>query len=378
MGITLRKKKLKNGRASLYLDIHSNGVRRKESLKIYLEKPTSSVIRQENKLKWNRAKEIMLKRELSQEQVVPIALPVEQNNNPNLPSSPPKRVDFFAQYERFIQTYSRRDIKVVSATFAYLKRFVHRDSLFVDEIDRRFCEEFLAYLSQSLHGNTPVGYFKKFKMCLERCVDDGIIANNPAHKVRLVTSDELVKDILTSSEIQQLAETPLVATEVKRAFLFACCTGLRWCDVKLLKYRSIDYERNILTIVQQKVISRSSMAVLHLNINATAVSLLQMRSGEVDDLVFDLPSYSYARRLLLKWASQAGIRKHVTFHVARHSFITNLMIGGANIKTVSLLAGHSTVRHTEKYVHIVNELKQKAVDSLPKIDLGDWGKNSDD
>ena len=57
----------------------------------------------------------------------------------------------------------------------------------------------------------------------------------------------------------------------------------------------------------------------------------------------------------------------VLSHLARHSFITNIMANGANIKTAASLAGHSTTRHTEKYVHIIDELKQKAVDSLPDI-----------
>lgn len=56
-------------------------------------------------------------------------------------------------------------------------------------------------------------------------------------------------------------------------------------------------------------------------------------------------------------------------HVARHSFITNIMANGANIKTAASLAGHSTTRHTEKYVHIIDELKQKAVDSLPDLTI---------
>lgn len=59
----------------------------------------------------------------------------------------------------------------------------------------------------------------------------------------------------------------------------------------------------------------------------------------------------------------------ITFHVSRHSFITNIMANGANIKTAASLAGHSTTRHTEKYVHIIDELKQKAVDSLPDLTI---------
>ena len=57
------------------------------------------------------------------------------------------------------------------------------------------------------------------------------------------------------------------------------------------------------------------------------------------------------------------------FHCSRHSFITNIMANGANIKTAASLAGHSTTRHTEKYVHIIDELKQKAVDSLPDLTI---------
>ena len=62
-----------------------------------------------------------------------------------------------------------------------------------------------------------------------------------------------------------------------------------------------------------------------------------------------------------------SLAQPITFHCARHSFITNIMANGANIKTAASLAGHSTTRHTEKYVHIIDELKQKAVDSLPDI-----------
>ena len=57
----------------------------------------------------------------------------------------------------------------------------------------------------------------------------------------------------------------------------------------------------------------------------------------------------------------------VLFHCARHTFITNLMASGANIKTAASLAGHSSTRHTEKYIHIIDTQKQQAVDNLPPL-----------
>ena len=57
------------------------------------------------------------------------------------------------------------------------------------------------------------------------------------------------------------------------------------------------------------------------------------------------------------------------FHILRHSFAVNILNNGANIKTVASLLGHSGIQHTEKYTRAVDELKQKAINSLPELDL---------
>lgn len=99
------------------------------------------------------------------------------------------------------------------------------------------------------------------------------------------------------------------------------------------------------------------------------MKLLDLKSAPADNKVFRLLSYSYMLRVLRKWVNESGLSKHITFHCGRHSFITNIMINGVNIKTASELAGHSTIRHTEKYVHVIDELKRKAVNSLPDLPL---------
>lgn len=358
MGITVGKKKLENGRFSLFLDISLGGRRWKEYIGVKLEKPMNSVIRQENKDKMQMAQQLRLQRERQ--------LLMPEFHLPT-PDQRVRLMDFYDIFEAFISSYNCKDIKVVKASYSHLKKYAGKKTLPLMLINKEFCDGFFDYLSENLHGNTPAGYFKKFKMCLEQCVEQGLIATNPTRNIRLVQSDAVMKDILNVEEIQQLAKTQISNNEVKRAFLFACNCGLRWCDVRDLTYKSIDFQNNIITIKQQKVQYSSSKAVLHLNMNATTVNLLRMRSGAPDEHVFTLPSYSYARRILLAWTKKAGINKHITFHCARHSFITNIMINGANIKTAAALAGHSTIRHTEKYVHIIDDLKSKAVNSLPEI-----------
>ena len=67
------------------------------------------------------------------------------------------------------------------------------------------------------------------------------MTSNPTDGIGLMQFDEVTKAILSLKEIQKLAITPCPNNEVKRAFLFSCYCGLRWCDVHQLQYKDIDY-----------------------------------------------------------------------------------------------------------------------------------------
>ncbi len=62
-----------------------------------------------------------------------------------------------------------------------------------------------------------------------------------------------------------------------------------------------------------------------------------------------------------------GIKKKIIRHCARHSFAVNVLTKGANIKTVSSLLGHTSIKMTERYLHVVDSLKQDAINSLGEI-----------
>lgn len=359
MSVTIEKKKLKGGRVALYLNYSFGQKRWRESLRLVLEEPDTPEARRLNREKIRMAGTIRSKRELELAgSHYGIAVPDVY-----------KAVDWLEFFACFIHDYRGRDVNTVKAVYGHLRRYVDGDHLPTSRLTKLFCRDFYDYLRLHLHGHTPAGYFKKFKQVLEAGVDRHWLPANPAAGVRCVQHNEFSKDILSSEEMNRLAGTPCKHDELKRAFLFACHTGLRWCDVVQLTGASVDYEHRMLHFTQQKVYASSSKAILHLALSDTALRLLQYRTCRMDECVFKLPSYSYANRVLRHWVKAAGITKHITFHCARHSFITNLLIYGANIKTAAELAGHSTIRHTEKYVHVVDELKRRAVDNLPSIDL---------
>lgn len=156
MGITLRKKQLRDGCTSLYLDCCMNGTRTRKALGIILEKPDTKEKRTGNREKLKRAQQIKLYYEMeSIKRRFQQCLPVEDTQ------SVYKTSNFFEAAQAYIEQYTRQDKRVLYAVIKHLHRFYPEKELPFHKLTHTFCTSFLYYLYQNLKGNTPISYFKR-------------------------------------------------------------------------------------------------------------------------------------------------------------------------------------------------------------------------
>lgn len=360
----VKERVLKDGTRSLLLCNSCHGKTRSVPMGLYLEPASTKGARHNNELRMMQARRIVAKAELEQSEHV-FQLPRIY--------TPQLLCEAWKTYEL---SYRHTDAASVRAMGKWLARFCGNDygTLYLHELTTEWVQRMEIYLHSHLHGETPTAYFKKFKNFLAHHVRLGTLRDNPASAVHTTTSNAITKNVLTLNDLQILAETECVNLHVKLAFLFACNTGMRWCDIVRLCWKDYDASHATIHFVQNKVEGKSSRDAMHQPLNRNALIILetirQHSAGpNMRCPVFDLPSYRTTLRHLKSWMAAAGIRKHITFHCARHTFITNLILLDTNIAMVAQLAGHSSSRHTERYIHLADKERAQAINRLPTYNL---------
>jgi integrase len=362
--VILREKELSTGNKSLYLDIYRDGQRSYEFLKLYINiKARTPLEKEQNKESYALAQNIRTQRES------------DLNHKTHGQISPAKKkVSYVDFVENYLREYQKKDIRMLKLADNRFKKFmaeilpkVKISTLRLSDIDKSMMVKFTDYLIDNSKGEGAHSCFQRFKKILKNAVELNLIAQSPADGVTCpIDKENVLKDILSNEEITLLAKTPCQNLNIKRAFIFSCCTGLRFCDVSELKYSDIDFTTGKMTINQQK-----TGKIAKVDLNPSAVKIIGIPPAVRDKLVFELPSYFGCRKTVRAWVERAKINKTISWHCARHSYAVNLLTSEQHpdIKTVSSLLGHTTLKHTEKYTRVVDDLKKKAVNALPDYDL---------
>lgn len=363
MKVTLRQR-LKGNKIAFYLDYYQNRIRKTEYLDVYLipEPEKGKLTRLEkihNEESLNLAKSICLKRQLEIQSGKFEITDIKKQKAPVLPLM--ERL----AHER---NTSKGNEGNWHSMIKHYKNFAHKGLSFED-ITPKFVFDFKSYLEtlklpsgKPLANNTRISYYNKFKATLNEALKLGIIHKNPSENVVGFKYEEVRREFLTEEELEQLAKIECKNQHLKTAFLFSALTGLRWSDIIKLTWGEIFNNAslgNYIRFRQQKTKGAETLAI-----SDSALKLLGDRQGDGDRVFRQLKYSGHLNEELKRWVLQAGIKKNVSFHIARHTNAVLLLSKGTDIFTVSKMLGHKQIATTMLYSNIMDEKKKEAAEKL--------------
>lgn len=365
----LRRRKLSDGRVSLFLDRSVDGGHEYEFLQLYLLPETNTRSRRENARTLRKAEDIL-------HEHTEALIDAKVEAQPKRPGADMLLSDWLQTCHDNHEKRGARDLGSIRS----VKRALHmfRPDVRLSEIDKQFCLDLIDWLRNTyrhrltgkpVSARTADTYCQTFRTMLNEAVREGLIGKNPWN--RLETTEKIKKpeskrEYLTIDEIRSMIAADCPNALVKRAYLFSCFTGLRISDVRNLKWGDV-YHENGQTFVS--VVMKKTTKPLYIPLSGQALKWMPEQDGcESGDHVFgNLVNYGNVNENLKKWAEAAGIRKHISYHTSRHSFATMMLTLGADLYTVSKLLGHSSVRHTQIYARIIDRKKDEAVNLADSV-----------
>ena len=272
--------------------------------------------------------------------------------------------------DKRIAYYRDRGAQSTAQGIANVKTYCRRykgDGMLLSGVTKDYLQGFIKYLNGTGLGKGTIHtYYNYLAIALNSAVREGQLKENPSGRLDPHTKPgvkESRRDFLTIDEVRLLIDTPCESAILKQAFLFACFTGLRISDVSTLRREDVVDTGKGWQIQKHQ---QKTGETVYIPLSENALRWLPQGKGAA--LVFPaLPPTSTLNRYLRRWTREAGITKHVTFHVSRHTFATLALTYGADIFTVSKLLGHTNVSTTQIYAKVVDENKRKAVNLIPAI-----------
>lgn len=355
MSVNLRKKYIgkktvseKNKPFKYQLDYLLNGKRVRETIKETIFYPTDS---KEERTQ----KERIIKRIKAQ-------LEIELGNAKNGLVSRQLQKANFIQYFEELGNKKEPNTKIAwDNTLKHLIEFQGKKISF-ENITVKWLENFIIHLKKDLSNNSVDVYFKKINATLNQAIKEKIIVENPIKYITKPKKEETEIVFLTREEVQKVINTDFFDNEAKNAFLLSCYTGLRISDIQSLKWSHIKNDRIQLTQTKTK-------NAVYIPLNENALILLDKQKHN-KEFVFKLSIHdSSVNRTVKKLIKKAEIGKDIHFHCARHTFATLLVTSGVNIFTISKLMGHKDIKSTLVYAKVIDEEKEKAVNSMIKFDF---------
>lgn len=244
--------------------------------------------------------------------------------------------------------------------FKFLKQKHRTENVYLSELNYQFIIDFERFLrrSEAMGNNTVMKHIERLRKLINLACKMEWLERDPfaKFKAKFVKKE---RDFLTEGELQAIIDKEFGIERlqlIKDLFVFSCHTGLSYGDVMALTHDDICIGidgRQWIHSQREKTNVPVKVPLL-----PTALEIMdnyrEHPNTERTKKVFPTISNQKLNSYLKEIADVCRIKKNLTFHVARHTFATTVMLSnGVPIETVSKLLGHTKLSTTQIYARVV-------------------------
>jgi site-specific recombinase XerD len=303
---------------------------------------------------------------------------------------------YYIQFLEYLEIERNRSVLTLRNYAHYLKRFVKfcasQSVTDPKNIDLELLRSFRLYLNRlSEHGKTLKIITQNYHLIAIRSFLKYLarrdIKSLAAEKIELPKTPTRTVDFMESDEVKRLVEAtekePHKLTRLRdRAILeFLFSTGLRNSELVSLKKDNVNLKRGEFSVRgkgdKMRLVFLSDQAIesvrKYLDERQDNSRALFIRHDEKQSVEKQMQSMSQSmpgltprtvQRLIKKYALLAGIMKKISPHTLRHSFATDMLTNGADLRSVQELLGHASISTTQIYTHLTNKRLREVYDKF--------------
>lgn len=272
-------------------------------------------------------------------------------------------LDSFIKHLSGERNYSEHTVKAYRGDLSDFQGFLHREKIKVEDTDASAVNRYIS----TLYGkNSPASVERKIsavRSFFSYLMRKKIMSSNPAKLVHTPKKKKRLPVFLSVDEVFSLIEakdsdkkTPLVARD--RAILeLLYSSGLRVSELAettmddlnmgnaLIRVRGKGNKERIVPIGSKALSALGKYLDVRDELNPSSDHVFLNFRGR------NITTRSLAR-IIKKYGLASGISKNVSPHVLRHSFASHLLAGGADLRAIQEMLGHSSLSTTQKYTHL--------------------------
>ncbi|MCI8575575.1 MAG: tyrosine recombinase [Bacilli bacterium] len=289
-------------------------------------------------------------------------------------------IELFLKYLKITRNYTENTITSYEQELVKYFNYLEENQIKKEQITKEEIRKYLKKLDQNKQGKSTISHnISVIRAFYNFLLREGKITKNIWSLIKNPKLPKKIPNFLTTMEIEKLFsyqenQTPYdIRNRLIIELLFA--TGLRVSELVNIKLQDIDLaNRSIRTLgkgKKERIVYYGEYAeeVLKKYLNESRTKLLSQKKS--DYLFVGKNSIKLTREriseILDEIVKKVGLQHHISPHVLRHTFATQLLNNGADLRSVQELLGHENLSTTQIYTHITSDQLRKAyLDNMPR------------